>query len=390
MPSVSESGDEVIVVYTAVSSDDPSVESVKEVKLNVVKKGDLSRYFYGEGITYSSDEDSVSFTSEGITSVKYVNPLPAFNFSIDFAFSYGNSVKLTLRDSVNTDESVSFELRRDPNGVLIYLNGRYVKQERTTFCNTLWSLYYNDLDFTFRNDVGKVLASIRDTLSGKSFEGFGSQRIYLEIEFDCAEGGSLTVPYLCGQVFSSDSSDYVNPVELIEFDREVAFQSSFVVPRIIVADVLSPDCGGMLTIYAPDNSILYDRVPIDGEYTVSCDAYGQYILQYRIFDGAQNSIDRSFIVYVRDKTAPSLEVKGKVPDSAKIGKTISLPKAEVSDNHDTDLKATVWITAPNGTVEVAEAGGSFCPKQKGIYHIRYYVQDAGYNYSMKEYTLSVS
>ena len=79
-----------------------------------------------------------------------------------------------------------------------------------------------------------------------------------------------------------------------------------------------------------------------------------------------------------------------VPDSAKVGSSVRLPEATVSDENTPgeDLTVYIFCISESGSMEQLSEN-LFRPTKAGIYTIRYVVFDSNYNYDFADFRITV-
>ena len=88
-----------------------------------------------------------------------------------------------------------------------------------------------------------------------------------------------------------------------------------------------------------------------------------------------------------DITPPEIEV-GKMPSTVKVGGTITLPEAKITDNATLTEKILSYVYVYYGNnIRTLVKNGSFTFKKAGEYTIRYVAYDEFENYTIAEFTV---
>ena len=79
----------------------------------------------------------------------------------------------------------------------------------------------------------------------------------------------------------------------------------------------------------------------------------------------------------------------RVSPSCKLGKSLSLPTAEATDNSDGNLKYSIYAKKPTGSFVIID-NAEFVPDVAGAREIYYYAVDQCGNYAVAVFGVTVS
>ena len=396
-PAADNDRDTAVITYRAVSLRNATYYAEKSFSVVIIKPVDFSEYFYSE-IKGNTEllSSGIEYQIDGKKEMKFVNKLSSANFFINFKFSdadsFLNGITLTLTDSGDITNSVSISLYRKSDSLVdIYINGIYSKTVSGAFAKTEWYVAYNALTNSFVNSAGGIYSKIDNNISGEAFNGFESGSVYLNIETEGENGkGKLLINYLSGQFLNDNRYDFTNPN--ITFNDEIiksaTLGSVYTVPKAIVSDVIDPDAYCLVTVKDPTGATIINGLSSEISYNVNIEKCGVYTINYIAKDSDGNTSKRYYNVYVSDTVAPVIKINGKIGGDAKLGSTVELPSADVTDNLDNGLSVKIYVINPNGFMTLLK-GNSFKAELEGIYRIVYYAQDSYFNYSQTVYEINI-
>lgn len=401
----------VRVVYSASSSQGTTV--LPEIEIPVIDVSgttsntiDLIKYFYRtEGMDIEANSSGIRLVASKDSSAEFINSLLADRFSlmlkIDESTNNFDAVNVRLTDSANENIQilVRFEKNRD-KGITVYVNGKRLS-------GSILASYENgaffDIEFSGRVlQIGgaAVYQELKRTVSGDTFNGFESGKLYCNVEIEGVkeEKAAVIIGMLNNQGLSVDMKEdgigpQVFPKDSYQLVRSIG--DTVTVFDAFVGDVLdnytsatiSVRFGGKPVVSIDGISLL--NVPLK-EYQFVVSEYGSYTIEYNVYDGKGNRIrgGNSYSVSVLDEVAPTLTVEG-VPQVAKIGATVTLPKANVLDNITENIDYYVYVFCPNGTSMSCKEKMQFSATDKGVYTVVYLAVDAEGNLTTKRFDINV-
>lgn len=316
----------------------------KNERLNTVN------YFDMEDGAFTVDTNSSNLVlkstkTSGNNKLRFANIIDYSEFyiayKIESAYSTFSSIKFTLTDPYDLDNSVVFELARSGATVNFIAGGKTIKLSSDTFGSSnkkeiAYSL--NAQNLSFSASATKITMDIP----------FTTVEAYLDIEL-CGITGNAGVQIikLNDQNIRREGTDKVGPTAV--FERLVgtfAVDTTITLPAVKYLDVLS---------VVPRDSVVvsfkYDRktnikaidgTMIDGtsnnpllEYDVKFDKVGKYYFNFSANDGFGNDSSAFNIIQVEDMTAPTITFNGPIKENTRItikaGQAITLDFT-LSDN----------------------------------------------------------
>ena len=153
-------------------------------------------------------------------------------------------------------------------------------------------------------------------------------------------------------------------------------------------DVLQNNASVTVTVESP-TKVLYLDIAIDESFSFVTEEYGFYTITYTVKAGARTDKLPSYFIKVKDETAPTMTVNGKVAETCKVGGTLSLPRATVSDDVTLaeDLQFFVFVIEPCGRYVNVTETLQYQVNEAGEYTVVYYLVDNDYNVTRQEYVV---
>ena len=227
--------------------------------------------------------------------------------------------------------------------------------------------------------------------SSDAFSALFGKKVYVELSFDgVSDTSAVMISQMCNQPFSSNPYDIIRPVITVQgtVPLEVAYGKIFTIPAASVFDVFDPNAVVYLTVYKPDNTLLCENAFIGEDIQVLADSYGTFNLEYYGYDHNGNRQMLTYSITVKDTNPPVIRINGDVPETGKVGSSITLPGADAFDNHSENVEVFTFVLAPDG--KLFEADGSFVAELEGEYTVYYYATDEASNYVRETFTITVS
>lgn len=363
-------------------------------------KLNISNYFVTEGITKTESlSEYTIFSFSKNASISFSRPLLASSlktiFNVDPSFNNYRAVRITLVDSQNANEAISFVVSKksaeDTNSTF-KLGDNFEK-------DTLGSFYGNSADsfmYTYSNLTksiidasGNAIANVKTTVNGEPFNGFSSGMVYVRFDFEGVTGSSkFRLNSLGGQVISDITSDRVAPNVVVQ--HSVAgihkLNSTVTIPSLMAADVLNEVASATVTVVCGDKVVLDEKSAFETHQLTLSD-YGKYFVTYKVKDTAGRTYTTEEMMYVRGEAKTSVESDGKIKSTASVGDTVTLPAAEITDGVG-DTNYYILVRTPESQLYRLE-GNSVTFDREGDWLIRYFAYDAFYNCSYTDYTVHV-
>ena len=393
-----DSDKDIVIRYIASSN---GHETIKEVNTKVVsiKTGnnfDLSKLFYQESISSTEAVDNGIYygTETSNASIEYINSLIAsglqFTFTVDKENNNFGRLKIIFTDSKNENESVELTIIKGAGSSSTsqaLINGESGYKISSDFYGSTaqgFNIRYNRNNYSIIDgNTSLSVGKIRKYANGDDFKGFSSEKIKVKLVFEEVEGPSrILVQLIANQSLSNDNKDRTNPLIYIDGGIRLAYEinEQVRIPKAFAADGIDPNAYVTLTIIYSGET-LYDGA-IDEDYLFVPVKYGKYTITYTAKDHNNRTRPISYIVNVKDRIPPVIELNGTINSAYKLNQTVELPTATVTDNNDTDLKLYIMVLTPEGELRVIDNNYTF--KLSGLYTIFYYAQDSYNSYTMVE------
>lgn len=419
IPYVENNGDVVRVSYMSgdtevYGKDIPCVKAYSAV--NSRMRLSIENFFMTNGMTFEKDDLSMTcISTEDNASFVFARALKLNEFTLDLGTlperSDYDSIEIKLIDSVDPGRTVSCYLDREavvyPDGYTEY-NGflRYgsvkVDLGSAFLCTGKGgsaSVGYQDGSWLFSRNYS---VGIKKYDNGEKFDGL-SDFVYLKVSLIGGKAGAAyTVSDICGQSISANPQDSISPViEILgDFGGTTKIGEAAVVRKATAFDVLDPYTNLTVTVTAPDGNVVTSsdgvellNVKPDREYSFVPQAYGNYSVAYKAYDGAGNLRQVGYSVIVRDDVPPEISFASDPPSSCKVGEAFAIPDAVVTDNKSAVENISTYVTvyAPNTAMTlITGKTNGYIPKQAGIYRVSVTAYDEAGNVTVKSFDVNVT
>lgn len=416
-------GSAVTIRYEALGSSSTTVWE-KTIPVVDTQNGKLrDKYFYVEGglsLTVEKNYLNIDVTEDGIA--KFINAISSSSFSTTFYFDAAalkfETMKFILRDAKAPSLTVTFSFKYDAihEGWYMYLNDG----EKVEFITSK-----EVFNFTYLRDKNKVkdasgeeIASITMYDNGEAFSGF-SDTIYFAVAFEGVNSdSSIQLSQLGGQSMGHNKKNPANAQDetapIIELDEMFIHRQELgtvaKIPTARAYDVLGQV--ESLVVVIEQSGLVLATGTMEEPINFMLDKAGQYTVKYIATDtnGIEDSIP--YTIFVRDKTAPVLNVTNNLKKEYSLGSKVYIPKYTVSDN-DGDYTVQVTVILPNNEMRLLEynengtktsyldiannvydddfktGDGGFIIQSKGLYVLRIVAYDEYYNYVAVEIKFNV-
>ena len=372
---------------------------------------EMKNYFYGTGITTSSDAESVKVSTTTDTTYTFVNPVLAHGFETKFAITNGGfeNIQLIFEDSEDPTFrfTVEFERPQDQtqDSAVLKINGEKMKVGPVAgFDNgENFHVVYDDKTSTLQvNGLPEngVMKQIITNADGSAIGSFPSGKMYFSVKVSGVVSASeVAWKNVGGQVLSDSDIDGIAPSIKINGDFASKYEIGTIaeVYSAIAADVFSPEVYVSITVRDPDGNVakdvdgvVLDGVPFDRAYFIKLEKYGTYSIKYSAEDWMENPRNYPRVIDVTDDAAPELTLQGEVKTELKQGKKMKIPSATATDNVDAEVKVYAYLVDPAGKISKVEMGEKVLFDQVGIYQLRYMTIDAFGNINIIVYEITVA
>ncbi len=196
-------------------------------------------------------------------------------------------------------------------------------------------------------------------------------------------GAAYRVESVGDNNITADNADFGSPVINVTGDyggyRKI--DSEYVVGRAICGDVFAPNVSVTVSVYGPNQEILFDEsglklenVSADREYRIKLAEYGVYNVRYTARE--ENWVDnyKNFTAYitVSDEISPIIEITSSYTKEVKVGENIILPDVKVTDNLTAEDKITImrYVVNSEGRYIILKGGSnSLVATRSGVYTV---------------------
>lgn len=403
---------QVEIVYRAKIGD--AVNEYRQVlPVHGVENGegiDMAKFFLAsDNGVVETDSTAVVLSTTGDASFEYVNAITARNFRTEFLYTDAARKIMTfhirLTDIQDSEKCVQFSYSFNGSNTMFYVNGN--KDDAMLVNVSLTEGNQNWLNFDAKNkqayyDISNNnIAPVNSFMNGEAFDGFTDGKAYVTYAFENVKNeASMKVCSINDNYFSDETADWISP--LIETDGDIGGQfvigSTFTIPAIFANDVLDGDVAVYITVTSPSDSIvsttdgralsnlLYDGTTMQIKLT----EYGAYSFYITASDRAGNEGYSTPVIEVVDTETPVMSIDGTIPQTAKVGENVAVPKASVSDNVTKNVMFKIYVITSAGVVlDVTNATG-FTPNVAGVYTIVYYAIDEEGNFTSEYRYINVS
>ena len=229
---------------------------------------------------------------------------------------------------------------------------------------------------------------------GVKFSGFNCG-VYADIILEnvSAGGAEIVITKISNQLFYSSSFDYGDVVGPALFSKNFRLGNANVgknykldVSGLSAFDVITGKASVTVTLTSPSGVKIYENTAAATAPETVLTEIGVYLLKITAKDGGNVVTNANYRFSVEDGSAPEIIVSEELAKTAKVGDKIKLPAASCTD--ETAATVRVFVTRPDGKVEIIEGGASFAAteyeiKRAGTYRITYVAEDEYGNVSAK-------
>ncbi len=371
------------------------------------KKYDFTKYFDTQA-TKALSTNAINFTASGSQSVEFIGELSAKTFKINFiakvnALSSADSISVILTDaqSLYTMVTATLKYNSELQTASISFNGGKEVSLSVELVNNgqdvVFGMYYDQTNMAFYDHLKSFLAYADFEKDQQTVRGFLGDTLRLNLQFNFVGTKQIGVSQINNQIFTSETSyDRITP-EIILPTIETFYDYGATVQVLPASayDVLSSVTSltvsvkfGNTYVTAVDGTKL-QNVAADRIYEFIANEYGQYTIEYCAVDSSSrsNTVVDTTLAIVEDAVAPEITLNGSYKTSFKVGDTVTLIGATVTDNHSTDLTCSIFVVASNGGY--TRVTDTYTFTEVGSYVIRYYTIDDNGNIAFMDVKVSV-
>lgn len=358
-----------------------------------------------EGLDFVFRTDA-SKATDGKARFAFINSLGMSGAEIEFTVMENNFQKLNIYLTDSADESVQVKLTVEKSETV---GTTSVFRVNDGFARTMAGSFYSgqttkpsSLRISGQNVYdydGALLDYIDTTLSGKEFNGFSDEGVYVEFEFEGVTGGSsIALGKLWNNSFGDTDGDYIYPIVRVDtLAQQPKIGDIITLPRITAFDVLDKDVEVLLTVlnpkgvateYTSGEELSSFEINVNDTYQFAATEYGLYEISVLAIDGSGNSFNYTTTFTVEAAIQPTLSINGGFNGSYKVGATITAPKATATDYAGKNLNVYVYLIDSCGRYHDLSKG-DYTLTETGKYTVVYYTYDEFGNYAKREITVTV-
>ncbi|PWM75292.1 MAG: hypothetical protein DBX59_02365 [Bacillota bacterium] len=403
IPSVSNSGDTVKVIYEAEINSAVNRYEREIPVLKVRSEGllDMSKYFVSDNGRAVTRENSVEFQAAATDTFTFANAVCSAEVRIEFEGSEKtnnlSALNICLTDIADASKKLKFTYEKSLGKVIFYVN-----DDRSRTYEATSSFKDGDkFELRFDESLGQVSFDVKNGLivpvetfvNGENFGGFDLHKAYVSFEV-VGKDTSLALVSINGNYFSNETDDYIGPVIYVmgEYGGDYALNETFVIPPVLGCDVLSGDAAVTMTLTTPSGRELYTNQAVDASFKASVvlEEYGNYSVEYTCRDSTGLESMFSYQLSVVDREKPVIVLSENRTTKAKVGEIIPISAATVSDNCDETPSVVVYVICPDGRmVELADDVTMIKAQTAGRYSVLYSAVDAAGNLTAESYDIIV-
>ncbi|MBE7082970.1 MAG: hypothetical protein E7373_00020 [Clostridiales bacterium] len=305
-----------------------------------------------------------------------------------------DSVKVSFTDSHFGNDKITFTLSENENKAALYFRDNLCYQYDETLIKTLNSGLFVGYDYANKNIVDKLGSAIYNVKyydDGRTFEGFTSKNVYIDVELVNATAGTMLV-------LKGVANDSINNATT---DRA---KPKFYLSQEISGSI-GADIGDVVTLKCPKAFDLFDENvryfinithqeskqeifdgEIDGTYDLQVALYGSYKVEFYAKD-QKNERRKVVTVKVMDRVAPEISVSG-MKATVKVGEEITIPKMTVTDNYSTEDKMITYTYVSYGNFLKRLVYDTWKFESVGVYEFTFTAWDEQSNCTTVKYVVT--
>ncbi len=232
--------------------------------------------------------------------------------------------------------------------------------------------------------------------NGKEFTGFGSEKLYLDLSAEQVSSSFIFKVYeICTQNVSNSTVDNTKPIIVTEDNFNVASNAeigeSFVIKPVKVFDIYDTELTLSVKVTDPSGNIIIES-SIENASAFSLSQYGNYRLTYRAEDSAGNFRELKCVIMIVDRQSPEISIVD-FTKTVKVGETLTLPLATVTDNVTNKVVNWIYVTDENYNKIIVYDGKKVVNREytfekEGTYIVKYGAIDDAGNMTVVAYAIN--
>ena len=340
----------------------------------------MYKYFNGNGITVSANDDYTILTTANGGSAEFINTLLASDLNVVFKPVQGSInfryLTFTFTDSINTEEKVSLRFENTGSKTIMSLVNSSV--ELSSKIEDLTS----DVNLVFNKKVtvGDKNLMILTYDNGEEYKGFSTGVVYMSVSIGGVFGQSaIAIKSINNQIMGTKTvRDNIKPRVVISGDIGGMYDKGAIVTTQVgfAADVISPELNFTLKVEDPNGNAVYDLngVKLDGvspyvNYQFALTEKGDYKVYYTAVDSSTRSSSSMYIIrsYVKQYISLDTELK-----TLKAGNTLQIPNAILNNVENVEeYRILVVLYDTNGLMTSCDVNQKIKLENKGTYRLVY-------------------
>ncbi len=392
VPVASETNSVAEITFSF-TANNQTTSVVKKVPVLTPNKGlgYLKGFFATDG-TVDAVNYAVVFTPNGTESlhIAFAKAISQRYLTIGLRREDVDSFKemnIILRDTSDPNATVKLTYRNNSGKLTLSINdGTEYNANFDTSGN--FAIKYDNASKRILDVLGMEIGTITHYQDGTEFNGFPSGMVYFEIEAD----GKLAITSIANQNFNNYVRDAITPLLTIDgsFSGTYIPGQTVTLPAATAYDVLGATGEITVTVKSASGQVVASGTA-DKELLFVPQSYGTYSVVYSVSDASGNKTTYTSSIVVIDDVKPTLSFDKSIPETAKVGTTITLPKYTVSDNGDIDqVVVKKYVCGPDGIMVAVLGDGTVKLDKKGTYFIYYFVVDDNGNTTNYTFKITVS
>lgn len=378
-------------------------------------KINLQNYFIGDDFVFTRDQvgENTGIEAKVKTEMEkasffYANPVLADKFALSLSFNKltnnYSGIEIKLSDSNNKENSVTAVIALGDFESTMSVDGYSSKIPLGKSSDSIFNISYSSSIISFGNDSRYTLL-VNHNDAGKDFEGFTSNKVYVEVSLlDASTDSKINVIKINNQYTYKSEEDIDETVPEYVFvgtkGGTYSQGSSFSSPIMIIQDVIAPNVDCSLDIFGPGGVLGIGLDPSE-THDIYLETLGNYRLVYYgseyyanddFSEDYANLLELTILAYSIDDIPPVISLDSEMVNSAKINDVVEISSFTVTDNNseETNIKKYRQIIGPNGLIySISDSINQLKITMKGIYVIRYCAQDEYGNLSILSHEIIV-
>lgn len=336
--------------------------------------------------------------------VRFANPVQAEQFSTAFRWNNeANAFEKTnvyLTDSI--DESISVKITyywKNGNAYFAVNDGMAAKVPKSSS-----SIGSDVCVLNYKAETKQVYptltkkTTVTHTLSGEPFNGFPSNKVYVDYELAEVSGGAeLFIQSINNQSICYWDGDFVEPqIFAKRASGDVAKDALVTIYGGRAYDVLSNYVKLTMRVTDPTGNAVtsVDGVALNGscdpskDYVIRASYFGEYKVEFTAIDLSGSKKTLRYVFSVVDTAAPTVNVD-TTEATASMNETVTVREYTVSDDVTAGDKLVTYVFVMSPSKKLQAVNGTFVVTEKGTYTVYYYCYDEIGNVQIVSYNVVV-